>query len=391
MLWVERLTLSNFRNYTQVALEAGPEPQVLIGANGAGKTNLLEAVSLLAPGQGMRRAAYPDLARGTGDGGWAVAAHTHTHMGPIDIGTGLLAENAASERAGRIVRINGETAGAGALADYVEVVWVTPAMDGLFTGPGSERRRFLDRLILCFDPGYRTVAARFERAMQQRNRLLADGVRDASRFEGLELLMAETGVAIAAARAEAVAALAAIMAERTARDPHFAVSRRRPRARRRAGSGSGTPARGRGRGHLHPAPARRARARPGRRAHARWPAPLRSPRRPRAQGHAGAAVLDGRAEGAADRADPRPRRACRAPPRRRAHPAARRGHGASRRRAARRPCSPKSCGLGAQAWMTGTDAQAFAWLAGKARFWRVEDGRLSGFRRAPRTRCRSAF
>ena len=89
MLWVERLTLSNFRNYAHVALEAGPEPQVLIGANGAGKTNLLEAVSLLAPGQGMRRAAYPDLARATGDGGWAVAAHAHTHTGPIDIGTGL--------------------------------------------------------------------------------------------------------------------------------------------------------------------------------------------------------------------------------------------------------------------------------------------------------------
>src|SRR5262245_14338695 len=201
VLWVERLTLSNFRNYAHAALEVGPEPQVLVGANGAGKTNLLEAVSLLAPGQGMRRVPYPDLARGNGDGGWAVTAHTHTHMGPIDIGTGLLAEDASSERAGRvaaeragrIVRINGEAAGASALADYVEVVWVTPAMDGLFTGPGSERRRFLDRLILCFDPGYRTGAARFERAMQQRNRLLADGVRDASRFEGLELLMAETG------------------------------------------------------------------------------------------------------------------------------------------------------------------------------------------------------
>ncbi len=220
MHWVERLTLNNFRNYAHAAVEVGPEPQVLIGANGAGKTNLLEAVSLLVPGQGMRRAAYPDLARGAGDGGWAVAARTHTHMGPIDIGTGLLAENADSDRAGRIVRINGETAGAGALADYVEVVWVTPAMDGLFTGPGSERRRFLDRLIVNFDPGYRTGASRFERAMQQRNRLLADGVRDASRFEGLELLMAETGVAIAAARAEAVTGLAAIMAERTARDPH---------------------------------------------------------------------------------------------------------------------------------------------------------------------------
>src|SRR5436190_12053466 len=102
MHWVERLTLTNFRNYAHLVLEAGPEPQGLIGANGAGKTNLLEAVSLLAPGQGMRRAAYPDLARGTGDGGWTVAAHTHTHVGPIDIGTGLLAESASSEPAGRV-------------------------------------------------------------------------------------------------------------------------------------------------------------------------------------------------------------------------------------------------------------------------------------------------
>ena len=192
---------------------------MLIGANGAGKTNLLEAVSLLAPGQGMRRAAYPDLARGTGDGGWAVAAHTHTHMGPVDIGTGLIASEDSSAPAGSCASTVSRSAGSGALADYVEVVWVTPAMDGLFTGPGAERRRFLDRLILCFDPGYRTGAGRFERAMQQRNRLLADGVRDTARFEGLELLMAETGTAIAAARAEAVAGLAAIMAERTARDP----------------------------------------------------------------------------------------------------------------------------------------------------------------------------
>ena len=92
MLWVERLTLNNFRNYAHAAVEAGPEPQVLIGANGAGKTNLLEAVSLLAPGQGMRRAAYPDLARGAGDGGWAVAALPIPTSGAVDIGTGLLAE-----------------------------------------------------------------------------------------------------------------------------------------------------------------------------------------------------------------------------------------------------------------------------------------------------------
>ena len=218
--WVERLTLTNFRNYAHIVLDAGPEPQVLIGANGAGKTNLLEAVSLLAPGHGLRRATYPELARAAGDGGWAVAAHVHAADGPVDIGTGLTAAAAASERGSRIVRINGAPAGSsGRLAEDVELVWVTPALDTLFTGPAAERRRFLDRLILCFDTGYRTRTGHFERAMQQRNRLLADGVRDNARLEGLELIMAETGTAIAAARAEAVAGLAVIAAERRARDP----------------------------------------------------------------------------------------------------------------------------------------------------------------------------
>jgi DNA replication and repair protein RecF len=143
----------------------------------------------------------------------------HTRLGAVDIGTGLRGTN-GDTAAGRIVRIDGEVqTGSGALADYVEMVWVTPAMDGLFTGPGSERRRFLDRLILCFDPGFRTRAGRFERAMASRNRLLFDGVTDNARLEGFEVQMAETGVAIAAARAEAVAALAAVSGERRAREP----------------------------------------------------------------------------------------------------------------------------------------------------------------------------
>ena len=219
-LWVERLTLTNFRNYIQSVIEAGPEPQVLIGANGAGKTNLLEAISLLVPGRGLRRAAFPELARGASEGGWSVAARVHTHIGQVDIGTGLTAPQGPGERSSRLVRIDGErVGGSGTLADYVEMVWLTPAMDSLFMGPGSDRRRFLDRLIVCFDPSYRTRAGRFERAMQQRNRLLADGVRDPARLEGLELMMAETGTAIAAARAEAVAGLCSITAERQARDP----------------------------------------------------------------------------------------------------------------------------------------------------------------------------
>lgn len=219
-LWVERLTLTNFRNYAGVSLELGPEPVVLAGPNGSGKTNLLEAVSLLAPGQGLRRAAYADLARVPGDGGWSIAAKVHTDLGAIDIGTGIAAGAAASQAAsGRIVRIDGVTkAGSGVLADYVEVAWLTPSMDGLFTGPGSERRRFLDRLILCFDAEHGRRAARFERAMQQRNRLLSDEIRDNARFQGLEDVMAETGVAMAAARLEASVALQAISERRRARD-----------------------------------------------------------------------------------------------------------------------------------------------------------------------------
>jgi DNA replication and repair protein RecF len=218
-MWVERLTLTNFRSYASLALEARPGPVVLAGPNGAGKTNLLEAMSLLAPGQGLRRAPFPELARAGGAGDWAVAAHLITTSGPVDIGTGLKPESAGNPRAGRIVRVNGEThGGSGVLADLVEMVWLIPAMDGLFTGPAGDRRRFLDRLILCFDPSYRTRLGHFERAMTSRNRLLSDGVRDRVQFESLERIMAETGVAMAAARAQAVAALAATIDARRERN-----------------------------------------------------------------------------------------------------------------------------------------------------------------------------
>ncbi len=218
--WVERLTLTNFRNYASAELQVTATPVVLLGHNGAGKTNLLEAVSLLAPGQGLRRAAYGDLARAGGQGDWAVAARVVTPASTVEIGTGLQPGTATSAASGRIVRIDGVAqSGSGALADYLDMAWLTPAMDGLFTGPAGDRRRFLDRLILCFDPGYRTRAAQFERAMRQRNRLLEDDVREASRFSGLEQIMAETGVAIAAVRAEAVAGLIATIAARRQANP----------------------------------------------------------------------------------------------------------------------------------------------------------------------------
>ena len=217
--WIRTLRLTNFRNYTNLALELTAAPVVLVGSNGAGKTTLLEAVSLLAPGQGLRRAPYPELGRLSGAGDWTISADIETADGPVHIGTGLPYAG-GSTRGGRIVRINQETmSGSGALADYLEMVWLTPAMDGLFTGPAGDRRRFLDRLILCFDPGYRARAGQFERAMRQRNKLLEADHTSPVMFEGLELQMAETGVAMAATRNEAVRQICATIALRRETSP----------------------------------------------------------------------------------------------------------------------------------------------------------------------------
>jgi DNA replication and repair protein RecF len=221
-IWVERLALTNFRNYHYMQLEVGSGPVVLFGSNGSGKTNLLEAISLLSPGRGMRRVQFSDLAGHGGNADWAVSARLHAEGDVADIGTGLLAGSDRGERAGRVVRINGASKpGSGALS-FVHMVWLTPASDGLFTGAASERRRFLDRLTQAFDPGHATRSSHFERAMRQRNRLLDDGVRAAAQFDGLELIMAETGVAIAAARVEMVQAISLEMAERRKMDPDSA-------------------------------------------------------------------------------------------------------------------------------------------------------------------------
>jgi DNA replication and repair protein RecF len=222
-MWISRLVLTDFRNHARLSLALDRRPVVLAGPNGAGKTNVLEAISLLAAGQGLRRAAYADLARRQGNGAWAVAATIETDTGPVDVGTGLDPAKPESARSGRIVRIDGEPqSGSGALAGLVEMAWLLPAMDGLFTGPAGDRRRFLDRLVLGFDAGHATRSGQFERAMRQRNRLLEDGVRDPARFAGLERIMAETGVAIAAARAAAVGGIAEVIAARRARDPDAA-------------------------------------------------------------------------------------------------------------------------------------------------------------------------
>ena len=196
---------TDFRNYETLALELDERPVVLNGPNGAGKTNLLEAVSLLAPGRGLGRARFGNMIRRGAMSGWAVSVKLHCASGLVDIGTGF---NEGDETSARSVRIDGETIrGTGKLGQYVRAVWLTPAMDGLFTGAAGERRRFLDRLIQSLDPGYRSCVSHFERAMRQRNRLLENGETSSSLFEGLEIQMAETGVAMAAARLDTVARL----------------------------------------------------------------------------------------------------------------------------------------------------------------------------------------
>lgn len=201
-----RLSLTDFRNHGAATIEPGPGFVVLTGENGAGKTNILEAVSLLAPGRGLRGAALADIARSDGPGGFAISAR----LGDVDLGTGALAT--APDR--RIVRINGAAAPANALSEWLAIVWLTPAMDRLFMEGAGERRRFLDRLVLALEPSHARHAARYEAAMRQRNRLLTDEREaDPEWLTALEVQMAEHGGALAAARARLVELLSARLAE----------------------------------------------------------------------------------------------------------------------------------------------------------------------------------
>lgn len=209
---VSRITLTDFRSYATAILEPGPGFVLLYGENGAGKTNLLEAVSMLTPGRGLRGAALAEMARRGGSGGWAVAAR----LGEVDIGTGT--QPAAPER--RQVRVNGAAASVNSLSEWLGLLWLTPAMDRLFTGSAGERRRFLDRLVLALEPAHAHHASRYEAAMRARNKLLAGDVWDDAWLASLELAMADHGVQLAAARERTVTALEARLA--TAPDDAFA-------------------------------------------------------------------------------------------------------------------------------------------------------------------------
>jgi DNA replication and repair protein RecF len=198
---VTRLSLADFRSYADAVVAPGAGLVVLTGENGAGKTNVLEAVSLLSPGRGLRGASLAEMARTGGGGGFAVAAR----LLDVEIGTGTAAS--APER--RQVRINGAPASATSLGEWLSVLWLTPAMDRLFQEGASGRRRFLDRLVLALRPDHAVHAARYEAAMRARNKLLGEaGAPDEAWLGALEARMVEHGAALAEARAAAVAALA---------------------------------------------------------------------------------------------------------------------------------------------------------------------------------------
>jgi len=219
------LSLTNFRSYRAAQVELSRAgPVVLTGANGAGKTNLIEAISLLAPGRGLRRATLDEFAFAEGDGSWAVNAEIEGMLGLATLGTGVDPPHEV-EAPARRYRIDREPlASAAAFADHLRVVWLTPAMDPLFNGPASERRRFLDRLVLAVDAQHASRVNALERCLRSRNRLLEDASRDAHWLDAIEHETAEIAVAVAAARAETVARLAAALAAACDTAPGFPMA-----------------------------------------------------------------------------------------------------------------------------------------------------------------------
>lgn len=215
---IRRLTLSNVRSYRAADLAVDGPLVVLVGPNGAGKTNVIEALSFLAPGRGLRRATLDEVAFVEGDGSWAVAAQVEGVLGLTTLGTGIEPPAADDATLTRKCRIDGENVGsAAAFADHLSVIWLTPAMDGLFAGPASERRRFLDRLVLAVDGAHNGRVNALERALRSRNRLLEQPSPDLHWLDAIEHETAEVAVAVAAARAETARRLAAMLAR--AKDP----------------------------------------------------------------------------------------------------------------------------------------------------------------------------
>ena len=208
---VRRVTLADFRSYPALDLRVCSNMVALAGDNGAGKTNLLEALSLFTPGRGLRRAELAEMAREDGNGSFAVSLEIGGEAGgPLQLGTGLELSDGATQRKYRLDREPAPSPRV--FGDHLRVVWLTPSMDGLFTGSAGERRRFLDRLVLAVDSDHGTRVAALEKALRNRNRLLEERRGEKIWLDAAEREVAELAIAVAAARAETVARLAALIA-----------------------------------------------------------------------------------------------------------------------------------------------------------------------------------
>jgi len=217
---ITRLTLTDFRNHAALRLAPVGQLICLFGPNGAGKTNILEAVSLLVPGRGLRAQNFQVLARLDGTGSWAVAAEVETPEGEFRLGTSFERQVLEGEVHSRKVAIDGQLQkSSGALAAHLKMLWLTPAMDRLFMGPGSERRRFFDRMVASFNEAHAGHVAAFEKLMRERNALLQQPGADRTWLSTLETQMAEQAVAIAVARNEATGVLARHFASGAAQGP----------------------------------------------------------------------------------------------------------------------------------------------------------------------------
>lgn len=195
---IDRLILSNFRNHADTVLDGTTRFNLLVGENGAGKTNVLEALSLLAPGRGLRRARLDEMTRAAGPGSFAISAELRTEQGDgLRLGTGTLPDRPNR----RSVLVNGAEAPAIRLAEWLTIGWLTPAMDRLFAEGAGARRRFLDRMVLAVQPGHARAAARLEGALRERNRLLCEPMEpDPAWLEAIEAQIAEAGSIVAQAR-----------------------------------------------------------------------------------------------------------------------------------------------------------------------------------------------
>jgi DNA replication and repair protein RecF len=212
---IHRLTLTHFRNYRDAGLRPQGDMIALVGPNGAGKTNCLEAISFLSPGRGLRRATLEDVADNQGDGSWAVSAEVEGALGLATLGTGIEAPRGDGTGASRRCRIDRETvSSAAAFGDHLRMVWLTPAMDGLFMGAASERRRFFDRLVLAIDSEHSSRVSTLERSLRSRNRLIEVRNFDDHWCDAIERETAELAVAVAAMRGQTALKLAAMLRAR---------------------------------------------------------------------------------------------------------------------------------------------------------------------------------